>query len=210
MSPLSPMASVNRPSLQNQAKPIIPLHGTMLNNNRGWSATCLRPTPPLRPCLALNGTPQGSPQRATKLALHDEDAKILQIIEAYCTTTKPKSTVNTGESRCGSVANRCILLTLACLLFHGGGFVSSTKWTFCRSVMYICMRNTRSILGTRLIRTCSGRARWPARNSTRAGFGRTCTPRGRPRGAAGRSLLSSCGRRNTSNRAALVSQFACF
>lgn len=81
-----PQSQVNRsPSLMH----------SVLNNNTGWSATCLRPSPPLRPCLALGSSPHGSPLRCAKLPLHDEDAKILQVIEAYCTSVKPKN-ANTG------------------------------------------------------------------------------------------------------------------
>lgn len=65
-----------------------------LNNNRGWSASCLRPAPPLRPCLALGTIPNGSPIRSTRKPIsYKEDALILDVIEAYCSNVKPRNTV---------------------------------------------------------------------------------------------------------------------
>lgn len=94
--------SVPLPSQVNRS-PSSLAHQSVLNNNLGWSAICLRPSPPVR-LLALgsNNTPHGSPlNRSTnyinnKLPLHDEDSKILQVIEAYCSSVKPKNH-NTGQ-----------------------------------------------------------------------------------------------------------------
>ncbi|XP_066255074.1 rho guanine nucleotide exchange factor 7 isoform X2 [Euwallacea similis] len=60
-----------------------------------WSATCLRPTPPLRPCLALGATPSGPYQRYNnrKPTSYKEDGLILDVIEAYC-LGKPRNTVS--------------------------------------------------------------------------------------------------------------------
>lgn len=99
MSPVSPTAINAHRSvpLPNQVNRTPSLAQSILNNNSGWSAICLRPSPPLRPCLALgNNTPHGSPLRSNKLPLHDEDSKILQVIEAYCSLAKPKNP-NTGQ-----------------------------------------------------------------------------------------------------------------
>lgn len=70
-----------------------------INNNGGWLATCLRPPPPFRPCLALGSSPHGSPSRSSyrRNLSHNDDAQILKVIEAYCTSTKPKNTISTGE-----------------------------------------------------------------------------------------------------------------
>ncbi|XP_072396138.1 rho guanine nucleotide exchange factor 7-like isoform X1 [Diabrotica undecimpunctata] len=63
---------------------------------RGWSAICLRPTPPLRPYLALGTSPNGPYSRYTsrRPMTYKEDGFILDVIEAYCSTMKPRSTVN--------------------------------------------------------------------------------------------------------------------
>lgn len=73
-----------------------PLHN---NNMSGWSATCLRPPPPLRPCLALGLTPNSSSSVCSgrKPTSYREDAMILDVIEAYCSAAKPRNTVNSGR-----------------------------------------------------------------------------------------------------------------
>lgn len=72
--------------------PTPPPHGV---TSKGWSATCLRPSPPLRPCLALGLSPYSRPSH--KLISYKEDGLILDIIEAYCCTVKPRHTVHSGE-----------------------------------------------------------------------------------------------------------------
>ncbi|XP_018329262.1 rho guanine nucleotide exchange factor 7 isoform X7 [Agrilus planipennis] len=68
------------------------------NNGRGWSVSCLRPTPPLRPCLALGVTVNGSPGRSSRKPItYKEDALILDVIEAYCGNVKPRNTVNSVD-----------------------------------------------------------------------------------------------------------------
>lgn len=78
--------------------PAPPLHGT-LNNNRSWSVSCLRPAPPLSPCLALgSSTLNGSPRRSTRKSTgYKDDALILEVVEAYCSTMKNRNTVNSGR-----------------------------------------------------------------------------------------------------------------
>ncbi|KAK9737904.1 hypothetical protein QE152_g10329 [Popillia japonica] len=100
MSPLMPTRGMSTSSRQgvtlNESRltPTPPSHGT-LNNNKGWSVSCLRPAPPLSPCLALGSTPNGSPLRINrKSTMYKEDALILEVIEAYCSTGKNRSTVN--------------------------------------------------------------------------------------------------------------------
>lgn len=98
MSPLAITPAANRPnqSIANNRSGVSP-NLTSLNNNGGWSATCLRPSPPLRPCLALGSVSQGSPLRSSRKALsHNDDAQILKVIEAYCNSTRPKNTISTG------------------------------------------------------------------------------------------------------------------
>ncbi|KAG5898985.1 hypothetical protein JTB14_004704 [Gonioctena quinquepunctata] len=71
--------------------------------NRGWSSVCLRPTPPLRPCLALGTSPNGPYSRYSRKPMsYKEDALILDVIEAYCSVTKPRSTVNSVNVTEGS------------------------------------------------------------------------------------------------------------
>lgn len=85
---------------ESRLTPTPPSHGT-LNNNRGWSASCLRPAPPLSPCLALGSTPNGPPFRINrKSTMYKEDALILEVIEAYCSTGRNRSTADSG--RCNS------------------------------------------------------------------------------------------------------------
>lgn len=78
-----------------------PMHVPLNNNNNnsnGWSASCLRPPPPLRPCLALGITPNTSSScSGRKPTTYKEDAMILDVIEAYCSAVKPRSTVNSGR-----------------------------------------------------------------------------------------------------------------
>lgn len=67
------------------------------NNSSGWSASCLRPSPPLRPCLALSIAPNSySPCSGRKPTSFKEDAFILDVIEAYCFAVKPRNAVNSG------------------------------------------------------------------------------------------------------------------
>ncbi|KAL8593948.1 hypothetical protein ACOMHN_021800 [Nucella lapillus] len=78
-----------------------------------WSLTCLRPAPPLRPSLMCREDPLRSPRSARRSTprkkpvrtfsgdetewqrmTYNEDAFILQVIEAYCNSTKTRHTVN--------------------------------------------------------------------------------------------------------------------
>ncbi|KAJ8964424.1 hypothetical protein NQ317_014537 [Molorchus minor] len=77
-----------------RSTPTPPPHGYVIGN-RGWSAVCLRPTPPLRPCLALGSSPNGPYSRYSRKPMsYKEDGLILDVIEAYCSVAKPRSTVN--------------------------------------------------------------------------------------------------------------------
>ncbi|XP_045618829.2 rho guanine nucleotide exchange factor 7 isoform X1 [Procambarus clarkii] len=60
-----------------------------------WSMSCLRPSPPLRPGLSLRDEKRN--QRHIKRKddkWHEDDALILRVIEAYCTSAKTRYTVN--------------------------------------------------------------------------------------------------------------------
>ncbi|XP_047489051.1 rho guanine nucleotide exchange factor 7-like isoform X1 [Penaeus chinensis] len=60
-----------------------------------WSMSCLRPSPPLRPGLSPRDEKRS--QRHTKRKddkWHEDDALILRVIEAYCTSAKTRYTVN--------------------------------------------------------------------------------------------------------------------
>uniref|UniRef100_A0A3P8NCP6 Rho guanine nucleotide exchange factor (GEF) 7b n=1 Tax=Astatotilapia calliptera TaxID=8154 RepID=A0A3P8NCP6_ASTCA len=85
-----------------------------------WSLSCLRPAPPLRPSAALcyKEDMSRSPKNVKKLlpkrkperkpseedftvrkstAALEEDAQILKVIEAYCTSAKTRQTLNSSE-----------------------------------------------------------------------------------------------------------------
>uniref|UniRef100_A0A8C3G793 Osteoclast-stimulating factor 1 n=1 Tax=Cyclopterus lumpus TaxID=8103 RepID=A0A8C3G793_CYCLU len=87
-----------------------------------WSLSCLRPAPPLRPsaALCLKEDMSKSPKNMKKLlpkrkpdrkpseedftvrkstAALEEDAQILKVIEAYCTSAKTRQTLNSSSSR---------------------------------------------------------------------------------------------------------------
>lgn len=87
-----------------------------------WSLSCLRPAPPLRPSAALcqkedlskspknmkKLLPKRKPERKPSeedftvrksTAALEEDAQILKVIEAYCTSAKTRQTLNSSSSR---------------------------------------------------------------------------------------------------------------
>ncbi|XP_069698088.1 rho guanine nucleotide exchange factor 7 isoform X2 [Periplaneta americana] len=89
--PLSPRVSVPQPSsVRPTPQPV----------NKGWSMSCLRPSPPIRPCLALGRDDNHrKSSRSTKKQNErsfEEDAQILRVIEAYCTSAKTRYTVNSA------------------------------------------------------------------------------------------------------------------
>lgn len=101
MSPLvghlSSSSNSNRQGNVNSIRSASSLHGS-LNINRGWSASCLRPAPPLPPCLSLGSNPNGSPIRPNRKPLsYKEDGFILEVIEAYCSSVVNRNAVNSGE-----------------------------------------------------------------------------------------------------------------
>ncbi|RZC40642.1 hypothetical protein BDFB_006410 [Asbolus verrucosus] len=74
--------------------PTPPPHGAVAGS-RGWSATCLRSSPPLRPCLAFGHSPYGRPSH--RAVTYKEDELILDVIGAYFSTVKPRNTVNSVD-----------------------------------------------------------------------------------------------------------------
>uniref|UniRef100_A0A673XCC6 Rho guanine nucleotide exchange factor (GEF) 7a n=1 Tax=Salmo trutta TaxID=8032 RepID=A0A673XCC6_SALTR len=104
-------------------------HSTMMwgpleppNTPKPWSLSCLRPSPPLRPSAALSYKEDlsKSPKSVKKLlpkrkpdrkqsdeefalrkstAALEEDAQILKVIEAYCTSAKTRQTLNSRAMR---------------------------------------------------------------------------------------------------------------
>ncbi|XP_062301515.1 rho guanine nucleotide exchange factor 7b [Scomber scombrus] len=87
-----------------------------------WSLSCLRPAPPLRPSAAISNKediskspknmkkllPKRKPERKPSeedftvrksTAALEEDAQILKVIEAYCTSAKTRQTLNSSSSR---------------------------------------------------------------------------------------------------------------
>ncbi|XP_045542639.1 rho guanine nucleotide exchange factor 7 isoform X3 [Papilio machaon] len=79
--------------------------------NKGWSITCLRPAPPLRPQSFSAGSeenigpthPYAPHQR--KSNSYEEDALILKVIEAYCTSARCRNAVS---SECDDESSLCI------------------------------------------------------------------------------------------------------
>ncbi|XP_032385052.1 rho guanine nucleotide exchange factor 7a isoform X1 [Etheostoma spectabile] len=104
-------------------------HSTMMwgpleppNTPKPWSLSCLRPAPPLRPSAALcykedlskspksvkKLLPKRKPERKQSeeefalrksTAALEEDAQILKVIEAYCTSAKTRQTLNSRPRR---------------------------------------------------------------------------------------------------------------
>ncbi|KAK7882417.1 hypothetical protein WMY93_028591 [Mugilogobius chulae] len=102
-------------------------HSTMMwgpleppNTPKPWSLSCLRPAPPLRPSAALcykedlskspksvkKLLPKRKPERKQSeeefslrksTAALEEDAQILKVIEAYCTSAKTRQTLNSSK-----------------------------------------------------------------------------------------------------------------
>ncbi|XP_038207785.1 rho guanine nucleotide exchange factor 7-like isoform X2 [Zerene cesonia] len=74
-------------------------------SSKGWSVTCLRPAPPLRPQSFAAGSdenigpthPYAPHQR--KSNSYEEDALILKVIEAYCTSARCRNAVSSVD--CG-------------------------------------------------------------------------------------------------------------
>ncbi|XP_013408053.1 rho guanine nucleotide exchange factor 7 isoform X1 [Lingula anatina] len=74
--------------------------------HKTWSLSCLRPCPPLRPVYFSRDDPTKSPRSGRKFrtltrrpvddAKTMEDALILKVIEAYCTSAKTRHTVNSS------------------------------------------------------------------------------------------------------------------
>lgn len=69
--------------------------------NQIWTNTCLRPAPPLRPCMALGSKEDVNMRRSVHRFqkskddhAFEDDARILRVIEAYCTSAKTRYTVN--------------------------------------------------------------------------------------------------------------------
>uniref|UniRef100_A0A665USX0 Rho guanine nucleotide exchange factor 7-like n=1 Tax=Echeneis naucrates TaxID=173247 RepID=A0A665USX0_ECHNA len=114
-------------------------HSTMMwgpleppNTPKPWSLSCLRPAPPLRPSAALcykedlskspksvkKLLPKRKPERKQSdeefalrksTAALEEDAQILKVIEAYCTSAKTRQTLNSSKKA------PQVLLTCACM-----------------------------------------------------------------------------------------------
>ncbi|KAJ8310264.1 hypothetical protein KUTeg_012129 [Tegillarca granosa] len=93
-------------SLLTQAKTALVTHST-------WSMSCLRPSPPLRQHLVCKDDGIRSPRMGRKPVRRkpddprtmEEDAVILKVIEAYCTSAKTRHTVNSLSIETGSVSD---------------------------------------------------------------------------------------------------------
>lgn len=68
---------------------------------RVWSMSCLKPSPPLRPGLSSRDEKRNQKHLKRKDdKWHEDDALILRVIEAYCTSAKTRYTVNSSKSHC--------------------------------------------------------------------------------------------------------------
>uniref|UniRef100_A0AAX7TKH0 Osteoclast-stimulating factor 1 n=1 Tax=Astatotilapia calliptera TaxID=8154 RepID=A0AAX7TKH0_ASTCA len=105
------------------------------NTPKPWSLSCLRPAPPLRPSAALcykevnliyvdlskspksvkKLLPKRKPERKQSeeefalrksTAALEEDAQILKVIEAYCTSAKTRQTLNSSKKKTNSYPSR--------------------------------------------------------------------------------------------------------
>ncbi|CAH1781307.1 unnamed protein product [Owenia fusiformis] len=82
-----------------------------LKLNKTWSMSCLRPCPPLRPSQFVkeegNKSPRGTRRSTSRRKQEDiiasEDALVLKVIEAYCTSAKTRHTVNSSLLDCPQV-----------------------------------------------------------------------------------------------------------
>ncbi|KAH1001454.1 hypothetical protein HUJ04_005474 [Dendroctonus ponderosae] len=96
LTPIPQLRGSRGPTPRSSSPPVLP-HG--LPRGQNWSAVCLRPTAPLRPCLALGAAPGGPYQRynSRRATTYKEDGQILDVIEAYCTLGKPRCTLTSVE-----------------------------------------------------------------------------------------------------------------
>ncbi|XP_021380047.1 rho guanine nucleotide exchange factor 7-like isoform X4 [Mizuhopecten yessoensis] len=100
--PQSLQISTSQPSISQltQAKTAKMTHST-------WSTSCLRPSPPLRQHLICKEEVIRSPRMGRKPVRRkpddprtmEEDALILKVIEAYCTSAKTRHTVNSSLAK---------------------------------------------------------------------------------------------------------------
>lgn len=96
LTPIPQLRGSRGQTPRSSSPPVLP-HG--LPRSQNWSAVCLRPTAPLRPCLALGAAPGGPYQRynSRRATTYKEDGQILDVIEAYCTLGKPRCTLTSGK-----------------------------------------------------------------------------------------------------------------
>ncbi|XP_017159078.1 rho guanine nucleotide exchange factor 7-like isoform X2 [Poecilia reticulata] len=121
----SPYHTLPHPSLNGTISSSSPVWGPLEPpcTPKPWTLSCLRPAPPLRPSAALGfkedvskspknkrpllptiRKPERKPSeedftaRKSTAAL-EEDAQILKVIEAYCTSAKTRQTLNSSSSR---------------------------------------------------------------------------------------------------------------
>ncbi|KAL4219928.1 Rho guanine nucleotide exchange factor 6 [Mactra antiquata] len=122
--PVSIQVSTSQPSISTltpakTAKVSVTHAITSLTMSKTWSMSCLRPSPPLRPPVLYREDGMRSPRAGRKLGrrkperthsqdeydkrykkydprTNSEDALILKVIEAYCTSAKTRHTVNSS------------------------------------------------------------------------------------------------------------------
>lgn len=89
--PLMPRQASTTSVTSTQDAPARPRHSVP---GKVWSLSCLRPSPPLRPGLSLREDKRNQRYKRKDDKWHEDDALILRVIEAYCTSAKTRYTIN--------------------------------------------------------------------------------------------------------------------
>ncbi|XP_022121038.1 rho guanine nucleotide exchange factor 7 isoform X2 [Pieris rapae] len=103
-------------------------------SNKGWSITCLRPAPPLRPQSFSVGSeenigpthPYAPHQR--KSNSYEEDALILKVIEAYCTSARCRNAVSSECDEDSPVSIEALVRSPS-LPIHSSSNHATSLWT---------------------------------------------------------------------------------
>ncbi|XP_026757430.1 rho guanine nucleotide exchange factor 7 isoform X3 [Galleria mellonella] len=104
-------------------------------SNKGWSITCLRPAPPLRPQSFTVGSdenigpthPYAPHQR--KSNSYEEDALILKVIEAYCTSARCRNAVSSECDDETPVSIEALVRSPSLPVHSSGNHGAPSLWT---------------------------------------------------------------------------------
>ncbi|CAH2243408.1 jg9326 [Pararge aegeria aegeria] len=103
--------------------------------SKGWSITCLRPAPPLRPQSFTVGSdenigpthPYAPHQR--KSNSYEEDALILKVIEAYCTSARCRNAVSSECDDESSMSIEALVRSPSLPIHSTSNHGSPSLWT---------------------------------------------------------------------------------